>query len=100
MPKEGNHADATATPPTGRRFKTPSPGFANARPLMPRPWGSLVEYFFGFFIQRSVATPCGGEGPVTVALDSKGRSAHITGPKHWQERVAQGEFKEIKVFEV
>jgi len=62
--------------------KTPSPDFANARLLMPRPWGSLVEYFFGFFIQRSVATPRGGKGPVAVALDSKGRSAHITEPKH------------------
>ena len=82
MPKEGNHAGGTATPPTGRRFKTPSPDFANARPLMPRPWGSLVE------------------GPVALVLDSKGRSAHITGPKHWQERIAQGEFEEIKVFEL
>jgi hypothetical protein len=68
---------------------------------MPRPWGSLVDYFFfGFFILRSVATPCGGEGPVTVVLDSKGHSAHITGPKHWQERIAQGEFEGIKGFDL
>ncbi|MEQ1535876.1 MAG: fumarate hydratase [Burkholderiaceae bacterium] len=35
--------------------------------------------------------------PVTVAVDSGGTSAHITGPAEWQKRIATGEFKGIKV---
>jgi fumarate hydratase class I len=35
--------------------------------------------------------------PVTVAVDSGGTSAHITGPEEWQKRIATGEFKGIKV---
>ena len=39
--------------------------------------------------------------PVTVAVDSGGTSAHITGPAEWQKRIAEsvksGEFKGIKV---
>jgi fumarate hydratase class I len=35
--------------------------------------------------------------PVTVAVDSGGTSAHITGPTEWQKRIATGEFKGIKV---
>ena len=35
--------------------------------------------------------------PVTVAVDSGGTSAHITGPAVWKERIATGEFKGIKV---
>jgi fumarate hydratase class I len=35
--------------------------------------------------------------PVTVAVDSGGTSAHITGPATWQKRIASGEFKGIKV---
>lgn len=35
--------------------------------------------------------------PVTVAVDSGGTSAHITGPAVWQKRIASGEFKGIKV---
>ena len=35
--------------------------------------------------------------PVTVAVDADGTSAHITGPAHWQERIATGEFKGINV---
>jgi fumarate hydratase class I len=35
--------------------------------------------------------------PVTVAVDSGGTSAHITGPEIWQKRIASGEFKGIKV---
>ena len=35
--------------------------------------------------------------PVTVAVDAGGTSAHITGPAHWQERIASGEFKGISV---
>jgi len=35
--------------------------------------------------------------PVTVAVDSGGTSAHITGPVEWQKRIATGEFKGIKV---
>jgi fumarate hydratase class I len=35
--------------------------------------------------------------PVTVAVDSGGTSAHITGPALWQERIATGEFKNIAV---
>jgi fumarate hydratase class I len=39
--------------------------------------------------------------PVTVAVDSGGTSAHITGPAEWQKRIAQsastGEFKGIAV---
>jgi len=31
--------------------------------------------------------------PVTVAVDSGGTSAHITGPAEWQKRIASGEFK-------
>src|SRR5476651_1558499 len=31
--------------------------------------------------------------PVTVAVDSGGTSAHITGPAEWQKRIATGEFK-------
>jgi fumarate hydratase, class I len=35
--------------------------------------------------------------PVTVAVDSGGTSAHITGPAQWQQRIASGEFKGIGV---
>ena len=39
--------------------------------------------------------------PVTVAVDSGGTSAHITGPAEWQKRIAEsvksGEFKRIAV---
>ena len=35
--------------------------------------------------------------PVTVAVDSGGTSAHITGPAIWEKRIASGEFKGIKV---
>ena len=35
--------------------------------------------------------------PVTVAVDSGGTSAHITGPAEWQKRIASGEFKGIGV---
>jgi len=35
--------------------------------------------------------------PVTVAVDSGGTSAHITGPAEWQKRIASGEFKGISV---
>ena len=35
--------------------------------------------------------------PVTVAVDSGGTSAHITGPAVWQKRIATGEFKGIGV---
>jgi fumarate hydratase class I len=33
--------------------------------------------------------------PVTVAVDSGGTSAHITGPAQWQKKIASGEFKKI-----
>ena len=35
--------------------------------------------------------------PVTVAVDSGGTSAHITGPQEWQKRIASGEFKGIDI---
>jgi fumarate hydratase, class I len=35
--------------------------------------------------------------PVTVAVDSGGTSAHITGPAEWSKRIASGEFKGIAV---
>jgi fumarate hydratase class I len=35
--------------------------------------------------------------PVTVAVDSGGTSAHITGPAEWQEKMATGRFKDIPV---
>jgi fumarate hydratase class I len=35
--------------------------------------------------------------PVTVAVDAGGTSAHITGPAHWQQKIASGEFKTIAV---
>ena len=35
--------------------------------------------------------------PVTVAVDSGGTSAHITGPAEWKQRIATGEFKGISV---
>jgi fumarate hydratase class I len=35
--------------------------------------------------------------PVTVAVDSGGTSAHITGPAAWKEKIATGEFKGIGV---
>jgi len=35
--------------------------------------------------------------PVTVAVDSGGTSAHITGPATWQKKIASGEFKTIPV---
>ena len=35
--------------------------------------------------------------PVTVAVDSGGTSAHITGPAEWQKKIASGEFKDIAV---
>ncbi len=33
--------------------------------------------------------------PVTVAVDSGGTSAHITGPAEWQKRIAAGDFIEL-----
>ncbi len=38
--------------------------------------------------------------PVTVAVDSGGTSAHITGPAQWQEKIATGQFKGIAVASV
>jgi fumarate hydratase class I len=38
--------------------------------------------------------------PVTVAVDSGGTSAHITGPAEWQKKIATGEFKNIPVTSV
>ena len=35
--------------------------------------------------------------PVTVAVDSGGTSAHITGPAEWQRKIASGQFKSIPV---
>jgi fumarate hydratase class I len=35
--------------------------------------------------------------PVTVAVDSGGTSAHITGPAEWEKRIAKGEFKGIGI---
>ena len=35
--------------------------------------------------------------PVTVAVDSAGTSAHITGPAEWEKRIATGAFKNIQV---
>ena len=35
--------------------------------------------------------------PVTVAVDSNGVSAHVTGPQEWQSRIASGEFKKLKI---
>jgi fumarate hydratase class I len=35
--------------------------------------------------------------PVTVAVDSGGTSAHITGPAEWQKKIATGEFKNIGI---
>lgn len=35
--------------------------------------------------------------PVTVAVDSGGTSAHITGPAEWQKKIATGEFKNIAI---
>ena len=33
--------------------------------------------------------------PVTVAVDSGGTSAHITGPAEWEKKIATGQFKNI-----
>jgi fumarate hydratase class I len=35
--------------------------------------------------------------PVTVAVDSGGTSAHITGPAEWQKKIATGQYKQIPV---
>ncbi len=35
--------------------------------------------------------------PVTVAVDSGGTSAHITGPAEWEKKIASGQFKRIPV---
>ncbi|MGZ5271653.1 MAG: fumarate hydratase [Ramlibacter sp.] len=35
--------------------------------------------------------------PVTVAVDSGGTSAHVTGPAEWSKRIATGEFRNIPV---
>jgi fumarate hydratase class I len=35
--------------------------------------------------------------PVTVAVDSGGTSAHITGPAIWKDRIASGEFSTIPI---
>jgi fumarate hydratase class I len=35
--------------------------------------------------------------PVTVAVDSGGTSAHITGPAEWEKKIASGQFKTIPV---
>lgn len=34
--------------------------------------------------------------PVTVAVDSKGESAHITGPATWQKKIAEAQVVEVK----
>jgi len=34
--------------------------------------------------------------PVTVAVDSTGESAHITGPQIWQKKIAESLAVEIK----
>jgi len=38
--------------------------------------------------------------PVTVAVDSGGTSAHITGPAEWQKKIATGEVKHIGITSV
>ncbi len=38
--------------------------------------------------------------PVTVAVDSGGTSAHITGPAEWQKKIASGQFKNIAIASV
>jgi fumarate hydratase class I len=35
--------------------------------------------------------------PVTVAVDSGGTSAHITGPAEWEKKIATGQFKNIAI---
>jgi fumarate hydratase class I len=35
--------------------------------------------------------------PVTVAVDSQGTSAHITGPAEWEKKIATGQFRNIPV---
>ncbi len=35
--------------------------------------------------------------PVTVAVDSGGTSAHITGPAEWEKKIATGQFRNIAV---
>ena len=35
--------------------------------------------------------------PVTVAVDSEGTSAHITGPAEWERKIATGQFRNIAV---
>jgi fumarate hydratase class I len=35
--------------------------------------------------------------PVTVAVDSGGTSAHVTGPREWQEKISQGRLGQIPV---
>ena len=35
--------------------------------------------------------------PVTVAVDSGGTSAHITGPAQWEKKIATGQFRNIAV---
>ena len=35
--------------------------------------------------------------PVTVAVDSGGTSAHVTGPREWQEKISQGRLGKIPV---
>jgi fumarate hydratase class I len=35
--------------------------------------------------------------PVTVAVDSGGTSAHITGPAEWKQKIATGAFKDIQI---
>ncbi|MGB7388265.1 MAG: hydrolase, partial [Pseudomonas neustonica] len=34
--------------------------------------------------------------PVTVAVDSRGESAHITGPAIWQKKIAESLAVEVK----
>lgn len=34
--------------------------------------------------------------PVTVAVDSRGESAHITGPAEWQKKIAEAQVVEVK----
>ena len=35
--------------------------------------------------------------PVTVAVSASGANVHSTGPAHWQQRIASGEFKGIAI---
>ena len=58
----------------------------NPAPLLPAP--AMTEDPFGELGMEAIYEFDVKDMPVTVAVDSKGTSVHVTGPAEWQQRIA------------